>query len=137
MTGRQPARWKSAALVLAALLATACGGGGGGEGPFPGTVDNTPGRFRVELLGVSGASRSDGFAWSNAAGRAAVAQSIQLDAGSALLTVYDAADLPVYQTDFSSEGTFLTDPGTAGPWRVELDLDGFGGTLIFELVPSP
>lgn len=61
----------------------------------------------------------------------------QLTGGSAALQVLDAAGTQVYSRSLTDNGTFETNAGTAGGWRVRVALTNARGTVNFRVQMCP
>jgi hypothetical protein len=122
-------------MALAATLALgACENGAVDVlAPFQPQVSTAPDNFQFQVTGLTGVNLSRDYAWVTTGTRVDVNQATQLTEGSATVTVYDAADTPVYQQSLDANGTFVSNSGTPGGWRIHLDLVGARGDVNFRV----
>ncbi len=106
---------------------------GGKDGPQTydhKSVGNTRDSFGYSL-NAGNKSSMEQYDWETGAARAHVGISGHVQQGSVHLTIRDTARLVVYEATYtgsSSEG-FTTDRGVIGEWTIELDFEGFTGSL--------
>jgi hypothetical protein len=62
-----------------------------------------------------------------------VDQSGTISAGTATLTIRDAAGTQVYTKSLTTTGSFVTSAGQSGAWTIQLVLNGVSGTLNFRV----
>jgi len=133
------------AVIVMLLASVACGGGNGddddnnpvgpigtGQGSDPQITNNTD-DFQWQLSNASGFSTNGGYTWRNTGTRARVTNSSNFSSGTGTLTVRDSGGRIVFSGNLSTNGTFTTDSGPTGDWRIELAPSGVSGTLSFRV----
>ncbi|MBI4420399.1 MAG: hypothetical protein HY560_06195 [Gemmatimonadetes bacterium] len=73
------------------------------------------------------------YTWQHTGTLAEVTQDTRVTAGTATLTIRDAAGAQVYNRSLAESGTFATAVGSAGNWGVEVVFKGLVGDIVFEL----
>ena len=127
-----------AALALAAVLALpACDGGSGTLAPFQPEINNATDNFQFQVTGLDGVTLTREYAWQNTGTRADVNQAAALTGGSATLEVLAAGNAQVYSRSLAANGTFETDPGTAGAWKIRVSLQNARGSINFRVQKHP
>ncbi len=120
------------AMGLAALAAVAAAcGSSTGLAPFQPQITNAADNFSFQATGVTNASGTYTYQWSNSGDSATVNQATTITAGTATLTLFDANGTQVYSTSLSGNGTFGVMKGVAGTWTVKVVLTGYSGTINF------
>ena len=76
---------------------------------------------------------SHDYVWSNTGTAADVDQSCEITGGGALLVVSDANGTQVYSRDLAEIGSFATDTGAAGAWKIRVVFSGSSGTFYFRV----
>lgn len=118
-------------LVALAALSAACGSSATGLAPFQPQINNVADNFSFQATGVTNASGTYDYSWSNSGDSATVNQATTITAGSATLTLLDANGTQVYSASLSGNGTFGVLKGVAGTWKVRLVLNNYSGTINF------
>ena len=129
MTIRRRPAW----LLLAVTLAGAVGATGCGDSlaPFQPEITSATDNFQLQATGVTAVTSTRSLSWANTGTRATINHSTTTDAGTARLTVRDAAGAVVYDRELSPSLNEPTAPGTAGTWTIQLRLTRYSGTLNF------
>ena len=136
MRQRKSLKWLAVAAGVLAL--GACGDGGGDVlGPFQPQVSTVTDNFQFQVTGLTGIDLSRNYNWVTTGTRVDVNQATQLTGGSATVTIYDAANTQVYSQSLTANGTFESNPGSAGTWRIHLDLVDARGTVNFRVQKHP
>lgn len=99
--------------------------------PFQPEVANVTDSFALQATGVNGLTSTSSYSWSNTGTRATINHSTTTSAGSAQLTIRDAAGAVVYDRALVPSLNEPTAVGVAGAWTVQLRLTGYAGTLNF------
>ena len=99
--------------------------------PFEPEVSNATDSFALQATGVTDLSSTLSYSWSNTGTRATINHSTTTNAGSAQLTIRDAAGALVYNKALVPSLNEPTAVGVAGTWTVQLQLSGYSGTLNF------
>jgi len=73
------------------------------------------------------------YTWQNTGTQANVNQATVLTAGTATLTIRDAAGTQVYTRNLTDNGTFQTTSGATGGWSIQVVLTSVSGTLNFRV----
>ena len=99
--------------------------------PFQPEVTNAADNFQLQATGVTGVTSTRTYTWQNSATRATVNHATTLSAGTARLTIRDAAGVTVYDKALVPSLNEPTSAGTAGSWTIVVTLSGYSGTLNF------
>jgi hypothetical protein len=123
----------SRALVAVAALVVGCGGSNviGPENQLE--ANSAADNFQFQVSNLDNVSQNLSYTWENTGTQAVVDISQAISAGSAMLTVTDADGAVMYQDDVRADNDGDTSVGTAGVWRVELQLEGVTGTFNFRV----
>lgn len=122
----------------AALLAlAACGSSTDVLAPFQPQVSTAADNFQFQVTGLTGVSLSRDYAWTTTGTKVDVNQATSLTGGSATVTIYDAANTQVYTKDLTANGTFQSNAGTTGAWRIHLVLSNARGSVNFRVQKHP
>lgn len=124
------------ALILTAVAAiSGCGGGGNALAPqFQPQVANLPDNFQFQATGVTNVTQTLQYTWSDSGLLASINHSSTVTAGTATLTIKDAAGTQVYSGALVSTGTVQTSPsGVSGNWTIIITLNNVSGTLNFRV----
>lgn len=132
------------AAMLLVLMAVACnsngdddngnpaGPSGSGLGGDPAITNNTD-DFRWELSGASNFSTNGGYTWRNTGTQARITVNNNISSGSGTITVRDSGGRIVFSGSYSNNGTFTSETGPTGNWRVDLVPVGVSGSLSFRV----
>jgi hypothetical protein len=118
--------------LLFALVTMACDDNPVGPSKQP-EINNTTNNFQFQITGVTNFSTNVSYIWRNTGTTANVTQSSSITAGNATLTIWDASGFVVYTRSLSNNGTFATNDGTTGNWRIEVAPSNVAGTLNFRV----
>jgi hypothetical protein len=99
--------------------------------PFQPEVSNATDTFALQATGVSGLSSTASYAWPVTGTRATINHSTTTTAGTAILTIRDAAGAVVYDRSLLPSLNEPTAVGVAGTWTVQVRMTGYSGTLNF------
>jgi len=113
-----------------AVLAIACNNS---LAPFQPEILNAPDNFQLQATNVKNLTSTLDYTWQNSGTSANVNQATVASTGTATLTIQDAQPAQVYTKDLTANGTFQTTTGTAGAWKIRLQLTNFSGTLNFRV----
>ena len=129
---------RGAAVLLSAVAVLALPACGDDPlAPFEPEVSSSADNFQFQATGLTGVTLTREYAWQNTGTKADVNQATQLTGGSATLQVLDAAGTQVYSRSLADNGTFETNAGTAGGWRVRVSLANARGTVNFRVQKHP
>ncbi len=123
-------------LALAALMFIHLGGCSSNStspplSQFQPQIANNADNFQFQITGATAVTTTVEYTWQNSGSRASINQSSAVTAGSAILTLFDSTQVERYSNSLSANGTFPTDTGYAGPWKIRLVLTNLSGTLNF------
>lgn len=104
-------------LCLLLALAAGCGGESALNPAFQPQISNLTDNFQFQATGVTNVTQTLQYSWQNTGTTANVNQATVLTAGSATLTIRDAAGTQVYTRNLADNGTFATNAGTTGLGR--------------------
>jgi hypothetical protein len=124
-----------AALILMAVAAiSGCGGGGNALAPqFQPQVANLPDNFQFQTSGITNITQTLQYTWSDSGLLASINHSSTVTAGTATLTIKDAAGTQVYSGALVSTGTVVSSSGVTGNWTMIVTLTNVSGTLNFRV----
>lgn len=122
--------------LLAALaviaLSVACGNSTGPLAPFQPQINNLPDDFQFQATGVTNATWTYTYNWTNTGDSATVNQATTVTGGSATLTILDHGT-QLYSQSLSANGTFGMTKGVAGTWTVRVVFTNYSGTVNFRV----
>jgi hypothetical protein len=121
------------ATLAAIVLAAACGNGTGPLAPFQPQINNVADNFQFQATGVTGATWTYTYSWSNSGDSATVNQATTVTGGSATLTISDPNGVQVYSQSLSANGTFGMSKGIAGTWTIKVVFTNYDGTVNFRV----
>ncbi len=119
---------------LSSLLGVSCSSDNTTSPPlsqFQPQIANTPDNFQFQITGAANVTTTVEYPWHNSGTRATINQSSSISAGSAVLTLFDTTQVQRYSNSLAANGTFASDTGTAGGWKVRVVLVNLSGTLNF------
>ena len=122
--------WPLAPLATAVLLA-ACGGTT--IAPFQPEIRNLTDTFEFQVTNAQNVSQNLQYNWENTGTMANVNQDCNIADGSAQILIRDAQDTVVYTRNLADNGTFVTNAGAAGTWKITVSLSNFDGTINFRV----
>ena len=96
-------------------------------------IANTPDNFQFQVKSVVNYSGTFEYIWTNTGTSADVDQSCEITGGGTLLVVNEANGAQVYSRDLAEDGSFATDPGDAGAWKIRVIFSGSSGTFNFRV----
>jgi len=121
---------RSIVQLLGSLLLTACSDS---LSPFEPEVASNTDNFQLQATEVTGVTSTLNYPWTNTAQRATVNHSTTTTAGTAQVTIRDAAGTVVYEAALVPSLNVPTANGTSGAWTVQLRLTNYTGTLNFRV----
>jgi hypothetical protein len=89
--------------------------------------------FQFQATGVTNATWTYTYNWSNSGDSATVNQATTVTAGSATLTVFDKNGTQLYSQSLSANGTFGMTKGLAGAWSIKVVFTNYSGTVNFRV----
>ena len=99
--------------------------------PFEPEISAAADNFQMQATGVKNVSTTRSYAWANSGSRATINHSTTATAGTAQLTIRDAAGKVVYDRALVPSLYAATAVGTAGTWNIQVQLTTYSGTLNF------
>ena len=124
-----------AVLVLFCTIVGVAGCGSDPAGPpLPGVepeVINNPDTFEFQVTAVENYTGSWSYDWTTTGTVINVDQSGTVTSGTITLTILDSEGTPVYEGNLSEGGSYTSNPGVTGQWRIVVTLAGGSGTLNF------
>lgn len=115
-------------LVWLIFLATC---GGTTIARFQPEIRNLTDTFEFQVTNAQNVSQNLQYDWENTGTSADINQACILQGGSAQLMIRDAQGTVVYTRNLADNGTFLTNAGQAGTWKIQVALSGLDGTINF------
>jgi len=100
---------------------------------FQPQIANTPDNFQFQVTGATNVTTTVEYPWQNSGTRASVNQSCSISGGSAVVTLLDSNQVQLYTSPLSANGTFQSDTGQAGIWKVRVVMTNVSGTLNFRV----
>ncbi|MDX2260127.1 MAG: hypothetical protein SFU84_00340 [Gemmatimonadales bacterium] len=94
-------------------------------------VTNATDNFQFQGTAVASLTATQSYSWTNTGTRATINHSTTTTAGTALLTVRDAAGTVVYTNALVPSLNEPTAVGTAGTWTIVVTMTSYTGTLNF------
>jgi hypothetical protein len=101
--------------------------------PFQPEINSATDNFQLQATSVTGVTATRSWSWSNTGTRATINHSTTTTAGSARVSVRDAAGTEVYAKTLVPSLNETSSAGTAGAWTIVLTLTGYSGTLNFRV----
>lgn len=101
-------------------------------GTQPRVVNNTD-TFEFQVSSVQNYSSVWRYDWTTTGTIVNVDQSSAVTGGSVTLRLIDSDGTTVYSRDLGQDGSFTSDAGTTGQWRIEIALTRGSGTLNFRV----
>ena len=124
--------WLWGLISIAALLFfVACGGQTIVQ--FQPEIRNLTDSFEFQVTAAKNVSQNLQYNWENTGTMANVDQASSISKGSATLTIRDPQDTLVYSRSLGENGTFVTNAGVAGTWKIQVSLSGLDGTVNFRV----
>jgi hypothetical protein len=118
------------AAVCTLLVSASCGDS---ADPFAAEITSATDNFQLQATDVRSTTLTRTYTWTNTGTRATINHSTTTSAGTAHLTVRDAAGATVYDKALVPSLNEPTTAGTSGTWRIELRLTNYSGTLNFRV----
>lgn len=131
-TSRIPRAVAAVVLTTIAVLA-ACSNSTGPLAPFQPQISNLADNFQFQATGVTNATWTYTYSWSNSGDSATVNQATTVTGGAATLIVFDKNGTQLYSQSLSANGTFGMIKGVAGSWTVKVVFTGYSGTVNFRV----
>lgn len=98
---------------------------------FQPEIINSQDSFSLQATGLDKVTDKLTYTWANSGTMANIDQSGVITSGTATLTIEDSDGTEVYTKDLSIGGSYTTSAGTAGNWKITLDLSKTEGDLNF------
>jgi len=101
--------------------------------PYQPEIGNYPDNFQFQVTGVKNVTTTVEYSWQNSGLMASVNQASAIAGGSATVTLYDPDQVQRYSRSLGDNGTFQSDAGKAGAWKIRVVLNNLTGTLNFRV----
>ena len=121
----------SCAIVVAALQLVTCGGTT--IAPFQPEIRNLTDTFEFQVTNARNVSQNLNYSWENTGAMANVNRDCSIADGSAQILIRDSQDTVVYTRNLADNGTFVTNAGVTGTWKIAVSLSNFDGTINFRV----
>jgi len=131
MKMRNVARRASLLAAIVAVLMEGCGGTS--IAPFQPEIRNLTDTFEFQVTNARNVDQTLTYNWENTGTLANVNQDCKITDGSAQLMIRDPQDTLVYARSLADNGTFPTNAGVAGTWKIIVALSNFDGTINFRV----
>jgi hypothetical protein len=96
-------------------------------------VVNMPDDFQFQVTDMENYSDILQYNWNDTGTMANVDHSSVVTGGSAKLTLLDDSGVQVYSGDLGQDGSFASEAGASGLWKVQVTLTKCTGTLNFRV----
>jgi hypothetical protein len=101
--------------------------------PYQLEVGNNPDSFQFQVTGVKNVTTTVEYSWQNSGPAASINQSSAISGGSATVELYDPDQVMRYSKGLGENGTFQSETGKAGTWKIRVILNNLNGTLNFRM----
>ena len=98
---------------------------------FQPEIRNLTDTFEFQVTNAKNVSQNLQYNWENTGTSADVNQACIIQGGSAELMIRDSQNTVVYSANLANNGTFITNAGVAGTWKIQVALSGLNGTINF------
>jgi hypothetical protein len=126
-------RLHSRSLLLAIGMLAVAGCNDATSPRYEPEITNVANSFQFQVTDLVRVSDALEYRWQNDGTTATINQSTVLSAGTATLTLRDAAGTQVYSRSLTENGTFTSTAGTAGQWRIRIAFANASGTANFRV----
>ncbi len=100
-------------------------------------VTNATDDFQFQVSNLRNVTQALTYDWSNTGDSANVNQASVVTGGTATVTIRGPGGATLYQSSLANNGTFHSQLGTPGTWRIEVVLVDADGTLNFRVQRAP
>ena len=100
---------------------------------FQPEIRNLTDTFEFQVTNAKNVSQNLQYNWENTGTLANVNQDCSITGGSAELMIRDSQDTVVYARNLADNGTFVTNAGQSGIWKIQVSLSGLNGTINFRV----
>lgn len=129
---RQLLRLFGVGLALVLFTLGACGGQTLSP-RFQPEITNVTDNFQFQATAMTNVSQTLTYTWQNTGISANVNQASSVTGGSAEVLIRDAQSTVIYTSNLATNGTFVTNNGTAGAWTIQVALSRCNGTVNFRV----
>ena len=129
-------RSRTFSIILSAtlLIATGCGDSSNGIGPENQLeVTNAVDQFQFQLTALDKVTDRRSYDWENTGTLATIDISQAITGGSATLTIRDADNMVLYDSEIVQENETTTAAAVSGTWEIEVVLNNATGTFNFRV----
>lgn len=95
------------------------------------TIINKVDNFSFQVTNMVNVTKVLEYTWSNTSGVAKIWQSTNLQNGTVTLKVLDSNNTEVYSNSIDDNGSFVTDSGNPGAWKIQVTLTNYSGDIQF------
>jgi hypothetical protein len=121
------------AVAAALVAAAACGNSTGPLAPFEPQINNVPDNFQFQATGVTNATWTYNYTWSNTGDSATVNHSTTITGGSATITIFNKNGVQLYSQPLKASGTEGMTKALAGNWTIRVVFTNYSGTVNFRV----
>ncbi len=133
MYGPRKSAWLWGLIPIAAFLMILMACGGQTIVQFQPEIRNLTDSFEFQVTSAKNVSQNLQYNWENTGTMGNVDQASSISKGSATLTIRDPQDTLVYTRSLGENGTFVTNAGVTGTWKIQVSLSNLDGTLNFRV----
>ena len=119
--------------MVATVLAAACGDSTGPLAPFQPQINNVADNFQFQATGVTNATWTYTYAWTNTGDTATVNHSTTTTGGAATITIIDPNGTQLYAQPLKASGTEGMLKGVVGTWTIRVVFTNYAGTVNFRV----
>lgn len=95
------------------------------------TITNQPDSFEMHVGSLENFTQRMSYQWTNSGTKATVRHASSIKEGTARLEIRDSGGRVVHSQDLGQQGTFVTDEGRPGIWRIRVTLERADGSVTF------
>lgn len=104
---------------------------------FQPEISNLTDNFQFQATGMTGVTQTLSYNWTITGTQGSVNQACSITGGGATILIRDAQDTVVYTRNLADNGTFTTNAGVAGTWKIQVALSNVQGTVNFRVQKKP
>ena len=119
--------------VLLASLLVGCGGDSVTNPRFQPEISNQTDNFQFQATNTRNVTQTVEYTWANTGVQANVNQATTLTKGSATLVLRDPDGTQVYSRSLTENGTFVSNAGKTGNWKIRVVISNADGTFNFRV----
>lgn len=115
-------------LAISSLLILSCSNDDNANDPV---IVNQNNNFSFELSNASNITNTFEYNWKNSSSIANIGISTTAQATQMDVKVFDALNNEVYSNSLDNNGNFVSNPGSAGLWKIRIIMKNFNGNIRF------